>query len=80
VARLADVSNEQHRPGLLRTVQLCEKFINSNASSPAALQILKEEVAKALLKQQQQQVGYACHCEGHEQHSIIHHLYGSWKK
>jgi hypothetical protein len=74
---LADVSNEQHRPGLLRTVQLCEKFIVSDASSPAALQVLKEEVAKALLKQQKQQVGHArfagCRsCAGHEQHSTVH--------
>ena len=57
VERLADVTLEQHRPGLLRTLQLCEKFINSNAASPAALQVLQEEVAKALTKQQQQQVG-----------------------
>jgi hypothetical protein len=55
VSRLADVQHEQHRPGLLRTVQLCEKLINSNASSRAALQVLQQEVAEALTKQQQQQ-------------------------
>jgi hypothetical protein len=67
VARLADVSNEQHRPGLLRTLQLCEKFINSNAASTAAFQVLKEEVAKALSQQQKQhqQVRVAAgHCCG----------------
>jgi len=56
VTRLADSANEQHRSGLLRTLQLCDRFINSNASSPAAFEVLKEEVAKSLTKQQQQQV------------------------
>jgi hypothetical protein len=72
VARLADVSNEQHRPGLLRTLQLCEKFINSNAASPEAFQVLKEEVAKALSKQQKQcqQVRHLAGCVLHAQYLV----------
>lgn len=60
MARLADSSNQQHRHGLLRALQLCEKFINSNAASPAALHVLREEVAKALTRPQQPQAQVCC--------------------
>jgi hypothetical protein len=76
VARLADVSvNDAHHPGLLRTVQLCDKFIVSHASSLAELQVLKEEVAKALLRQQQhhlqQQVRFSDGSRAHGVGSLL---------
>jgi hypothetical protein len=55
VARLQDGVCEHH-DGLLRALQLCERFINSNGASDAAYAVLKQEVAKAML-QTQQQVG-----------------------
>lgn len=48
-----DPTSSQHQDGLLRAIQLCEKFINANAASMEAYSVLKEEVAKAMLAQQQ---------------------------
>jgi hypothetical protein len=56
LARLQDEGTLQHRDGLLKALQLCERFINSNAASDEAYAVLKQEVAKAML-QSQQQVG-----------------------
>jgi hypothetical protein len=56
VARLQDDGVCEHRDGLLKALQLCERFINSNAASDAAYAVLKQEAAKAML-QTQQQVG-----------------------
>lgn len=52
MARLHDPATSQHQDGLLKAVRLCEKFINANASSVAAYNVLKEEVTKAMLTQQ----------------------------
>lgn len=54
VARLQDGSTCQHRDGLLRALQLCERVINSNATSAEAYTVLKEAVAKAMLQPCQQ--------------------------
>lgn len=54
LARLQDDGASQHRDGLLKALQLCERFINSNAASDEAYAVLKQEVAKAMLQSQQQ--------------------------
>jgi hypothetical protein len=43
--------------GLLRALQLCDKFITSNTASTAAFGVLQEEVAKVLTAPQQQVMG-----------------------
>jgi hypothetical protein len=53
LARLQDEATCQHRDGLLKALQLCERFINSNAASDEAYAVLKQEVAKAMLQSQQ---------------------------
>jgi hypothetical protein len=54
VAKLQDAGTCEHRDGLLKALQLCERFINSNAASDEAYAVLKQEVAKAMLQSQQQ--------------------------
>lgn len=72
VARMQDPATQQHQPGLLKAVQLCERFINSNAASPEAFAVLKEEVAKAMTAQQQVCVAQSCQARaGHMQPSAF---------
>lgn len=54
LARLGNPSVEQHQQdGLLKSLQLCEKFINSNVTSAEAYDVLKQEVAAAMTAQHQ---------------------------
>jgi hypothetical protein len=54
IARLHNDGTVEHRDALLKALQLCERFINSNAASDEAYAVLKQEVAKAMLRTQQQ--------------------------
>lgn len=54
IARLRRDGTSQHCDGLLKAMQLCERFINSTAASDEAYAVLKQEVAQAMLQNQPQ--------------------------